>query len=251
MNYRQIAAALSQHPGVMVVERSDPSLELTAESLAHTIEEALATAEAGEEFSFADRAYDAAVALRAVLDAPEDASRRPHARYYLERLEEALRAQPPAREEAPAPTCQKCGGEIAGWCCQNCPAEFRENDDGVLIFDDDSEAPAEAGERLLRPAGAKPTRCYCPPDRCDAPVIMGRQAPCLRAQPPARPWGWDYEICTGCSASLTMADIKASGKVSCCPDRRMVTVRELVDAYDARRKEKPPLSPPPPPPSRG
>ena len=50
------------------------------------------------------------------------------------------------REEAPAPTCQRCGGEIAGWCCQKCPAEFRENDDGVLVFDDDEEAPAEAGE---------------------------------------------------------------------------------------------------------
>lgn len=49
-----------------------------------------------------------------------------------------------AREEAPAPTCQRCGGEIAGWCCQNCPAEFRENDDGVLIFDD-REAPAPEG----------------------------------------------------------------------------------------------------------
>lgn len=59
-----------------------------------------------------------------------------------------------------------------------------------------------------------------------------------QAQPHTRPWGWDYEICTGCSASLTMADIKASGKVSCCPDRRMVTVRELVDAYEARTKRQ-------------
>lgn len=59
----------------------------------------------------------------------------------------------------------------------------------------------------------------------------------------ARRWGWDYEICTGCSASLTMAAIKAGGQVSCCPDRRMVTVRDLVDAYDAQRK--PPEAPPP------
>lgn len=42
------------------------------------------------------------------------------------------------------PTCQKCGGDIAGWLCQNCPAEFRENDDGALIFDD-REAPAPEG----------------------------------------------------------------------------------------------------------
>lgn len=58
----------------------------------------------------------------------------------------------------------------------------------------------------------------------------------LRAQPQARAWGWGYEICTGCSASLSEDDIKASGHVSCCPDRRMVTVRELVDAYEAQRK---------------
>lgn len=54
-----------------------------------------------------------------------------------------------------------------------------------------------------------------------------RELSALRAQPPARAWGWDYQICTGCSASL---------KLSCCPDRRMVTVRDLVDAYDAQRK---------------
>ena len=57
----------------------------------------------------------------------------------------------------------------------------------------------------------------------------------LCAQLPARPWGWDYKICTGCSASLTIEEIAASGKLSCCPDRRMVTVRDLVDAYDAQR----------------
>lgn len=60
----------------------------------------------------------------------------------------------------------------------------------------------------------------------------------LRAQPQARAWGWDYEICTGCSASLSLADIKAGGHVSCCPERRMVTVQALVDAYEAQRKPK-------------
>lgn len=48
------------------------------------------------------------------------------------------------------------------------------------------EAGAEPDKSLLRPAGWKPTCCYCPPDRCGAPVIMGRQTPCLRAQPQAR-----------------------------------------------------------------
>lgn len=44
------------------------------------------------------------------------------------------------------PTCQKCGGDIAGWLCQQCPAEFRENDDGVLIFDDGEARSAPAPE---------------------------------------------------------------------------------------------------------
>lgn len=143
------------------------------------------------------------------------------------------------------PTCQKCGGDIAGWLCQNCPAEFRENDDGVLIFD--VEAPAEAGDTLH--PDAQPFEQYpelaLHIERMAISGVVGSMISwdaflrelnaALRAQPQARSWGWDYEICTGCSASLTMADIKASGKVSCCPDRRMVTVRELVDAYDARR----------------
>ena len=29
--------------------------------------------------------------------------------------------------------------------------------------------------------------CHCPPDECQAPVIMGRQTPCLRAAPAAAP----------------------------------------------------------------
>lgn len=28
-----------------------------------------------------------------------------------------------------------------------------------------------------------PEGCYCPPDKCMAPVIMGRQSPCLRRHP--------------------------------------------------------------------
>lgn len=48
---------------------------------------------------------------------------------------------------------------------------------------------------------------------------------------------WAYEICTGCSASMSDAEIKAGGYVSCCPDRRMVTVRDLVRAYETQRKQ--------------
>lgn len=50
------------------------------------------------------------------------------------------------RHEALAPTCQKCGGEVQGWTCQECGASFRENDEGSLVFAC-HEAPAEgAGE---------------------------------------------------------------------------------------------------------
>ncbi|MEN5112803.1 hypothetical protein ABE453_02180 [Brevundimonas diminuta] len=84
--------------GVLEIDRNYRS-EVEA-ILRHGAEPFITAPSSGEGFSFADRAHDAAVALRAVLDAPDDATRRPHARYYLERLEEALRAQPPAREDA-------------------------------------------------------------------------------------------------------------------------------------------------------
>jgi hypothetical protein len=50
-------------------------------------------------------------------------------------------AHPPAQGSEGGPTCQKCGGEIHGWCCQSCDSEFRENDAGNLVFDDDGPAP--------------------------------------------------------------------------------------------------------------
>lgn len=50
----------------------------------------------------------------------------------------ALRGQQGVQER-----CQRCGGEVQGWLCQSCPAEFRENDDGHLVFDEDT-TPARA-----------------------------------------------------------------------------------------------------------
>jgi hypothetical protein len=55
----------------------------------------------------------------------------------LERILAAL-AHPPAQGSESGPACQKCGGEIHGWCCQSCDAEFRENDAGKLVFDEDA-----------------------------------------------------------------------------------------------------------------
>lgn len=159
-------------------------------------------------------------------------------------IDEAISALA-TRAQTTAPTCQKCGGEIAGWLCQRCPAEFRENDDGVLIFDD-REAPENAERVVVK------TPCeHCLRQTSVTPESLASYRDTIGAQPQARPWGWDYKICTGCSASLSIEEIAASGKVSCCPDRRMVTVRELVDAYEARTTTKAPLSPPPPSPSRG
>jgi len=44
--------------------------------------------------------------------------------------------------------CQKCGGEIQGWVCQDCNQAFRETDDGRLIFDlYAAAAPAPDGMR--------------------------------------------------------------------------------------------------------
>jgi hypothetical protein len=39
---------------------------------------------------------------------------------------------------APAASCQKCGGEVQGWVCQDCNQAFRETDDGKLMFDLDA-----------------------------------------------------------------------------------------------------------------
>lgn len=41
------------------------------------------------------------------------------------------------------PHCQKCGGQVQGWTCQSCGAEFREDDNGRLVF---SRQPADTGE---------------------------------------------------------------------------------------------------------
>lgn len=65
--------------------------------------------------------------------------------------EQPLYAHPPAQGSESGPTCQKCGGEIHGWCCQSCDAEFRENDAGNLVFDDEAAlspqpGPASEGE---------------------------------------------------------------------------------------------------------
>ena len=75
-----------------------------------------------------------------------------------------------------------------------------------------SPPPAQPAQSLLRKpvssimeiSATIPGGCYCPPDRCGAPVIMGRQTPCLRrddtAAQPAQaefhnPWRTSLENC--------------------------------------------------------
>lgn len=140
------------------------------------------------------------------------------------------------REEAPAEAKRCCDRTTIGpWCdaCKEAPAEAREDFTPVTgLWKDQS---------LSRLERVKAHRMEFRSDVCQAVKAVDEESSrqslsALLAQPQARAWGWDYEICTGCSASLTAADIKAGGHVSCCPDRRMVTVRDLVDAYDAQRK---------------
>lgn len=49
---------------------------------------------------------------------------------------------------------------------------------------------------------------------------------------------WDREICTGCTSSLSIADIKARGIVSCCPDRNMVRIGDFVSSYQGSRPQE-------------
>lgn len=99
----------------------------------------------------------------------------------------SLRAQ--REEEQSGLTCQKCGGEIAGWLCQQCPAEFRENDAGALVFDEETVPPTTSRPKVdaetMREA-LKHYACSCEPGHCamsaddtDVPVddhMCGRRA---------------------------------------------------------------------------
>lgn len=55
--------------------------------------------------------------------------------YSLRAMIAAYKAGKAAAVTPSAPTCQRCGGEVSGWACQECGAPFTENDVGALIFD--------------------------------------------------------------------------------------------------------------------
>jgi len=48
-------------------------------------------------------------------------------------------------------TCQDCGGHIEGWICQSCGREFRENDAGNLVFENQPVVPVGVSrEEIVR-----------------------------------------------------------------------------------------------------
>lgn len=48
-------------------------------------------------------------------------------------------------------TCQDCGGHIEGWICQSCARQFRENDAGNLVFEDQPVVPVGVSrEKIVR-----------------------------------------------------------------------------------------------------
>lgn len=81
-------------------------------------------------------------------------------------LEALLSARPLALggQQGVQERCQRCGGEVQGWLCQSCPAEFRENDDGHLVFDEDT-TPARAEAQDEGAAGEPVVQWFKPSER--------------------------------------------------------------------------------------
>jgi hypothetical protein len=46
-------------------------------------------------------------------------------------------------------TCQDCGGHIEGWICQSCDRQFRENDAGNLVFEDQPVVPVGVSREVV------------------------------------------------------------------------------------------------------
>ena len=65
-----------------------------------------------------------------------------------ELIASALRAQPPAREDAQPVSCQSCGGEVQGWTCQGCGLTFCERDGRLIAERHAPDALREAVEAL-------------------------------------------------------------------------------------------------------
>lgn len=67
---------------------------------------------------------------------------------------DAILALAALSQEAEAPHCQKCGGEVHGWICQSCGQDFEENDAGKLVFMAEQEAEPVAWRIARRKSDA-------------------------------------------------------------------------------------------------
>ena len=76
-------------------------------------------------------------------------------------------------------TCQDCGGHIEGWICQSCDREFRENDAGNLVFEDQPVVPVGVSE-VLDAAAAYLKDTYGASYGLDHPVDRARILAALR-----------------------------------------------------------------------
>ena len=80
-------------------------------------------------------------------------------------------------------TCQDCGGHIEGWICQSCDRQFRENDAGNLVFEDQPVVPVgvstEVVENLRRQRDhpTSDTLCFTTIRTCDADAIIAALRP--------------------------------------------------------------------------
>lgn len=45
------------------------------------------------------------------------------------------------------------------------------------------------------------------------------------------------EICVNCGSTKSMAEIQATGAISCCPERKMVSAKALLERAEARERE--------------
>jgi hypothetical protein len=100
-----------------------------------------------------------------------------------------LYAHPPAQGSESGPACQRCGGEIHGWCCQSCDAEFPET--GLFWSNDDgseSDRPMSYGAAW----GSNGERDYM--------RSVARQTLSALAHPPAQ----------GLSLSFTLEEARAN-----------------------------------------
>lgn len=71
-----------------------------------------------------------------------------------------------------------------------------------------------------------PEGCYCPPDECQAPVVMGRQVGCVRTEPDYRELGYP-------ETEVTETDVEKMGEFArsfayCVPlaARGLLRIRE-------------------------